>query len=156
MTTSTEIEAAGTRDTSGSTVAPPPTCGQILVAVTPNLSANTTGTLPVHCIHQLLKNRGNFKTLKINSNVLQNFILVISNHRISIKSWILADLLLLLSPPSHHLSTHRRLRDLLHQRRLDRTPQRTSLKTFSSRRLPRTTPTQQIINASLPSPQQIL
>jgi len=42
----------------------------VRVPVTPNLSANTTGTLPVHCIHQLLKNR------------------VFSKHRVSIKSWI--------------------------------------------------------------------
>ncbi len=42
----------------------------IRVPVTPNLSANVTGFLPVHCIHQLLKSRA------------------FSKHKVPIKDWI--------------------------------------------------------------------
>ena len=42
----------------------------VRVPVTPNLSAKTTGFLPVHCIHQLLKCRA------------------FSKHKVPIKDWI--------------------------------------------------------------------
>lgn len=46
------------------------TAHAIKVPVTPNLNANMTGYLPVHCIHQLLKSRA------------------FSKHKVPIKSWI--------------------------------------------------------------------
>jgi len=52
----------------------------VKVPVTPNLSSNHTGFLPVHCIHQLLKSR------------------VFSKHRVSIKSWIYRQILSSTSP----------------------------------------------------------
>lgn len=52
----------------------------VKVPVTPRLSANLTGFLPVHCIHQLLKSR------------------VFSKHRVSIKSWIYRQICAATSP----------------------------------------------------------
>jgi len=52
----------------------------VKVPVTPDLSSNHTGFLPVHCIHQLLKSR------------------VFSKHRVSIKSWIYQQILSSTSP----------------------------------------------------------
>jgi len=46
------------------------TAHAVKVPVTPNLSGQTTGFLPVHCIHQLLKSRA------------------FSKHRVPIKDWI--------------------------------------------------------------------